>query len=244
MTARLDHITRRRYTGPYPPYKVDRKQASVNGGIDLAPQVMDPNHAPLQDYQRHLEYRPGPKQDDDTTPLTSPVAPAPSPHTRERALVSAPATTGKPEATAPETTVEQAPKSPRSRVEPTPIATSAQLKMNPTTPTIDTKMLGHLPTLLSDGTNYGIRKQILQGIAIINNVEAALDETSPPPSVTSPHHPIYRRKCAFLRMSILTSLLSDLVGTIDLEPNVTPRQLVAEIKDHFTDSTTTTHLTL
>ena len=42
----------------------------------------------------------------------------------------------------------------------------------------------------------------------------------------------------------MRSLPSDLASTVDLEPNVTPRQLVAETKAQFTDSTPTTHLSL
>ena len=48
--------------------------ASVNRGIDLAPQVMDPKNAPLQDDLRHLEYRLARYQDGDTTALLAPVA--------------------------------------------------------------------------------------------------------------------------------------------------------------------------
>lgn len=86
---------------------------------------------------------------------------------------------------------------------------------------VDTKMHGHLPALLSDVTDYGIWKQTLHDIAIIINVEAALVETSPLPTVTSPHHPTYRRKSAFLRMNVMNSLPADLESTIYMELNVT-----------------------
>ena len=45
-------------------------------------------------------------------------------------------------------------------------------------------------------------------------------------------------------MIIMTSLPADLTSTIDMDLSVTPRQLLAEIKTHFTDSTPTTHLIL
>ena len=42
----------------------------------------------------------------------------------------------------------------------------------------------------------------------------------------------------------MTRLSVDLASTIDMELNVAPRQIVAEIEAHFTESTPTTHLTL
>ena len=223
-------------------YKVDRHDTSVNPGIDLASQVMDSNKAPLQD--DHLEYLPpGREQDKDSTAPTSPVAPTPkAPPARVEPTNPAPTTIVEPPQQAPNTIVEPTHPAPTTPVERPQM--SNQQAMATKTPQLDTKMQGHLPTLASDGTNYQIWKQTLYDIAIINNIEAALDESSPSPTVTSPYYSIYRRKCAFLRMSIMTSLPTELVSTIDTDLSVTPQQLLAEIQKQFTDSTPTTHLIL
>ena len=141
---------------------------------------MGPNNAPLQDDHRHLEYRSTRDQDDNTTATKSSVDRTnPGLHPSVEAPRRAPENTVEPTATAPYTTVEPAPTAPPPCVEPSPIAVSNPQEMEPTTPKIDAKMHGHPPALLSDGTNYGIWKQALRDKAIINNVEAVLDETSP-----------------------------------------------------------------
>ena len=187
-----------------------------------------PENAPLQ--YDHLEYLPsGPDQDNRGTAPPSPVAPTQKvPPVRVEPTHPAPKTIVQPPKQAPPTLVETTHRAltaivwsyhraPTTLVEPThPAPTtpverpqmSNQQAMVPETPQVDTKMQGHLPTLAGDRINYDIWKQTLHDIAIINNFEGALDESSPPPTVTSPYHSMYCRICAFLRMSIMNSLPS------------------------------------